>query len=69
LAVVDDGASIVREYQGLCANVLTYKQRCDACGYLASRNSVAVSMLPHDTYETEGFLCPCCNTYQAVRIR
>ena len=69
MAVVVEGASIVREYQGVCANVLIYKQRCDACGYLASINSFAVSLVPHDAYEIEGFSCPCCTNYQAVRIR
>jgi hypothetical protein len=69
LAVVIEGASIVGEYQGVCANVLVYKQRCDACGYLALTNSVVVTILPYGAYDTQGFPCPSCANYQAVRIR
>ena len=70
MAEVIEGASLVREYQGAYTNVLTYKERCDACGYLAPKDSLAFSMLPSEaSYYTEGFLCPGCAKYQAVRIR
>ncbi len=69
MAQVLEGASLVREFQGAYANVLLYKQRCDTCKYLAPNKSVAVSMLPYEGYDTEGFLCPCCANYQVVRIR
>lgn len=69
LAVAVQGAVIVREHQGFIANVLVYKQRCDACGYLAPTNSFAVVMLPANTYDTQGFACPCCTNYQPVRIQ
>ena len=70
-----EGASIVGTYYGAYANVLTYKRRCNTCGYLAPTNSIIVSMLPRDvsyegvSYEAEGFSCPDCATYQAVSIR
>src|ERR687894_1386520 len=71
LAEVIEGASLVREFQGAYANVLTYKEWCNACGYLAPKTSFAFSMLPYEgsSYDTEGFLCPGCAKYQAVRIR
>ncbi len=68
MAEVLEGASLVREYQGAYANVLSYKQRCEACGYLAPNESHAFSMLPSEaSYDIEGFVCPSCA--QAVRIR
>ena len=75
MAAIVEGASIVREYHGVYTNVLTYKRRCDSCGYLAPTNSTIVALLAQDasyddaSYEAEGFLCPDCATYQAVRIQ
>ncbi len=69
MAQVLEGASLVREFQGAYANALTYKRRCGTCEYLAPNNSFAFSMLPYDSYKIEGFVCPCCASYQAVRIR
>jgi hypothetical protein len=69
LAQVLEGASLVREFQGAYINVLTYKQQCSTCAYLAQNNSIVFSMLPYDSYDTEGFVCPCCSNYQAVRVR
>ncbi len=72
MAKVIEGASLVEEFRGAYTNVLTYKQRCDACGYLARKNYIAFSFstLEHDAYyDTEGFVCPDCAKYQAVRIR
>ncbi len=70
MAEVIEGANLVREFRGAYANVLTYKQRCDTCGYLAQKDSIAVSMLGDDTsYDTKGFVCPGCANNQAVRIR
>ena len=69
MAEVIEGASLVREFQGAYSNVINYKQRCEACEYLAPNNSFAFSMLPYDSYDIEGFVCPCCASYQAVRIR
>jgi hypothetical protein len=69
LAVAIEGATVVREHQGIYYNVLVYRQRCDACGYGAPTNSFAVASLPHDTYDIGGFPCPCCDNHQAVRVR
>jgi predicted RNA-binding Zn-ribbon protein involved in translation (DUF1610 family) len=69
LAVAIEGASIVREHQGFYANVLVYKQRCDACGYRAPTNSFAVAQLTYDTYDIRGFACPSCDNHQVVRVR
>ncbi len=74
MAVILEGASIVREFQGVYTNVLTYKRHCDTCGYLAPTVSTIVSLMSQDAsyddayYEAEGFWCPDCTTYQAVRI-
>jgi len=74
VAAIIEGASIVREYHGVYTDVITYKRRCDGCGYLAPTNSTSVSLLSQaaadadDSYEAEGFWCPDCTTYQAVRI-
>ena len=68
MAVIIEDAPIVRELQGAYANVITYKERCDACGYLAPKNSFAFSMLPSEaSYDLEGFVCPGCAKYQVVR--
>ena len=69
MAEAIEGASIVREYQGFCANVLVYKQRCDGCGYCTPTNSFAVAPLPYDAYDIGGFACPSCDNHQAVRVR
>ena len=73
-AAIIEGASIVREYHGVYIDVITYKRRCDPCGYLAPTNSTIVSLLfqdatdADDSYEAKAFWCPDCTTYQTVRI-
>ncbi len=69
MAVDVQGATIVREHRGIYYNVLVYKQRCEACGYLAPTTSFAMAMLRDDFYELEGFACPRCANHQAVWIR
>jgi hypothetical protein len=69
LAVAVEGATVVREHQGVCYNVLVYIKRCGACGYSAPKNSFAVAALPYDTYDIRGFACPSCDNQQVVRIR
>ena len=68
MAVAVQGARIVRERLGVYANVLVYKQRCDACGHLSLTDSFSVKMLPYGAYDTQSFTCSACVTYQAVRI-
>ena len=69
MAVAIEGATIVREHQGIYDNVLVYKQRCAACGYRAPTNSFAVAQLPYATYDCQGFACPSCVNHQEVRVR
>ena len=70
MAVIVEGASIVREFQGIYTNVLTYRRHCDTCGYLAPTVYTIVSLMSEDaSYEAEGFWCPDCTTYQAVRVQ
>ena len=69
MAVAIEGATIVKEYQGFYANVLVYKQRCEACGYRAPTNSFAVAQLTYETYDIRGFACPSCDDHQEVRVR
>ncbi len=69
MTVAVEGATVVREHQGVYYNVLVYKKRCGACGYNAPTNSFAVAALPCDTYDISGFSCPSCDNRQAVRIR
>ena len=55
------GASIVREHVGVSADVLVYKQRCDACGHLALTNSFAIKMFAippgHDAWTVGDEAC------------
>ncbi len=69
MAVAVEGATVVREHQGVYYNVLVYKKLCDACGYSAPKNSFAVAALPCDTYDIKVFACPSCDNRQAVRIQ
>ena len=69
MAVAVEGATDVREHQGIYYNVLVYKQRCGACGYRAPNDSFAVAAMPDDAYDISGFACPSCDNRQAVRVR
>lgn len=73
MAVAIRGAVIVGEYEGAYTNQVTYRQRCDACGYITPKPSITVSCLPGDTvmhgcYHRESFLCPWCESHQRVEI-
>ena len=68
MAVAVEGATVVREHQGIYYNVLVYKQRCDTCGYRAPTNSLAVAAMPEDAYDINAFACPSCDNRQAVRV-
>jgi hypothetical protein len=69
LTVAVEGATVVREHQGVYYNVVVYKKRCGACEYSAPKMSFAVAALPCDTYDLKVFACPSCDNRQAVRIR
>ena len=69
MTVAVEGATVVREHQGFCYNLVVYKKRCGACGYSAPKNSFAVAALPCNSYDIKVFACPSCDNRQAVRIR
>ena len=74
MAVAIEGAVIVRDYEGAITNQIVYKQRCDACGYIAPKNPIAVSCMPggtvmHGCYHAESFICPFCDNHQEVRLQ
>ncbi len=74
MAVAISGAVIVSEYEGPYTNMVTYKQRCDNCGYVSPKPPVSVSCMPYGTvmygcYHRESFVCPFCGNHQAVRIQ
>ena len=73
MAVAIRGAVIVREYKGAYTNLVTYKRRCDACGYVPSVPPIIVSILPygtgsHGVYHARSFVCPFCGNLQAVEL-
>ncbi len=74
MAIAVSGAVIVREYEGPYTNTVTYKQRCDNCGYFAPKPSISVSCLPYGTvmygcYHRDSFVCSFCGNRQVVRIQ
>jgi two-component system, response regulator len=69
-----EGAVIIREYEDAYTTLITYKQRCDGCGYLPARLPISVSMLPngavaYGTHHAESFDCPVCEKRQVVKLR
>jgi predicted RNA-binding Zn-ribbon protein involved in translation (DUF1610 family) len=73
MAVAIEGAVIVRDYEGDITNEIVYKQRCDACGYIAPNPPIVVSCMPGGTkmygcYHAESFVCPFCGKHQEVRL-
>jgi len=74
VAVAIRGAVILREHEGAYTNQVTYKQRCDNCGYVSPRFPITISLLPgetvaHGTYHAESFVCPFCGNRQIVEIQ
>lgn len=68
------GAQIVRVYEGPFVNVITYRRRCDNCGYVPPGPPISVSILPygtaaHGTYHTASFVCPFCENRQVVELQ
>ena len=73
MAVAISGATIVREHEGAYTNLVTYKRRCDACGYVPPGAPITVSILPygtvsHGVYHAGSFVCPFCGNRQAVEL-
>jgi len=74
MTVAISGATIVREYEGPYMAQVTYRRRCDACGYVPPSPPISVSLLlggtvAHGTRHAEGFVCPFCENRQVVQIQ
>ena len=74
MAVAVEGAVILREYKGPYTNQITYRERCDNCGYFVPKPPISVSCLPYGTvmygcYHRGSFVCPFCGNRQAVMIQ
>ena len=74
MAVAVEGAVILREYKGPYTNQITYRERCDNCGYFVPKPPISVSCLPYGTvmygcYHRGSFVCPFCGNRQAVTIQ
>ena len=74
VAVAARGAEILRVYEGPYTNQVTYRQRCDTCGYLPPNPPITVSILPygtvaHGTYHAQSFVCIFCGHRQTVEIQ
>jgi hypothetical protein len=73
MAIATEGALIVRQYEGLYMNLVTYRQRCGNCGYLPSKLPISVKVLPDGVVclgsgHEESFVCPFCENRQAVKL-
>ena len=74
-AVAIRGAEIVRQYEeGPYTNQVTYRRRCDNCGYVPPNPPITVSILPYSTeaygtYHAESFICSFCGNRQIVEIQ
>jgi hypothetical protein len=54
--------------------VVTYRRRCDACGYVPLVTPITVSILPggtvaHGTHHAESFVCSFCENLQRVQVQ
>jgi hypothetical protein len=68
------GAEIVRIYEGPYTNQVTYRQRCDSCGYVPPNPPITVSILPYGNvaygaYHAASFVCSFCGHRQTVEIQ
>lgn len=69
-----EGAVIIRKYEDAYTTLITYKQRCDGCGYLPARLPNSVTILPngavaHGAHHAESFDCPLCENRQPVKLQ
>ena len=74
MAVAIRGAEIVKDYEGSHTSLVTYRKRCDICGYVSPEPPIAVSVLLNSTevygaYHAESFVCPFCENHQVVEIQ
>ena len=74
-AVAIRGAEIVRQYEeGPYTTQVTYRRRCDNCGYVPPTPPITISIVPYSTeahgaYHTESFVCSFCGHRQIVEIQ
>lgn len=74
MAIAISGAVIIEDHEGAYTNVITYKQRCDSCGFSPPIPPISVSILPggnvaHGVYHKESFVCPFCGNHQVVELQ
>jgi len=74
VAVAVSGAVILEEHEGAYTNQVTYKQRCDNCGYVSPKFPITISILPggtvaHGAHHAESFVCSFCGNHQMVEIQ
>jgi hypothetical protein len=74
MAIAISGATIISEYEGPYTNLVTYRRRCDACGYVPPGSPISVSIVSgstvaYGTYHTQSFVCPFCENRQVVEIQ
>ncbi len=74
MVVAISGAVIVSEYEGPYTNMVTYKQRCDNCGYVSPKPPISIRTLPYETvahgiYHKGNFVCAFCRNRQMVEIQ
>lgn len=72
--IVVEGAIVLREFEDAYTTLVTYKQRCDSCGYLPARLPIFVSILPDGAvvsgaHHAESFDCPLCEKRQVVKLQ
>lgn len=64
-----EGAVIIRKYEEAYTTLITYRQRCDSCGYLPARLPISITILPNGAHHAESFDCPFCENRQPVKLQ
>jgi hypothetical protein len=73
VAVAIKSAQIVREYEGPYTNQITYRRRCDTCGYYRAIPLITVRCLLYETVvhgcgHGKTYICSFCGFRQEVQI-
>ncbi len=73
MAIAIKGAHIVREYEGPYTNQITYRRRCDTCGYYRASPLITVRCVPYETVvdgrgHAKSYICSFCGFRQEVQI-
>jgi len=74
MAVAISGAIIISEHEGSYMTRLTYRRRCDDCGYIPPSPPIIVSLpltgtVVHGAHHRNIFVCPFCENRQVVEIQ